>query len=53
MISYTSFLWLLYVMSALALVVFVALYFIKAGYVIFRTARWGWAVNNLLAVIFM
>lgn len=53
MISYTSFQWLLYVMSALALVVFVALYFVKAGYGIFRTARWGWAVDNRLAWVLM
>lgn len=53
MISYSSFQWLLYVMSALALVVFVALYFIKAGYGIFRTARWGWAVDNRLAWVLM
>lgn len=53
MISYTSFQWLLYVMSMLALVVFVALYFVKAGYGIFRTARWGWAVNNRLAWVLM
>lgn len=53
MISYASYQWLLYVMSALALVVFVALYFVKAGYGIFRTASWGWAVDNRLAWVLM
>ena len=36
----------LWVMSAVALVVFVALYFVKAGYGMFRTASWGFAINN-------
>ena len=29
------------VMSLIALFVFIALYFVKAGYGIFRTASWG------------
>lgn len=29
------------VMSLIALIVFVALYFVKAGYGIFRTSSWG------------
>ena len=29
------------VMSLIALIVFIALYFVKAGYGIFRTASWG------------
>ncbi|MDE5710268.1 MAG: 3-oxo-5-alpha-steroid 4-dehydrogenase, partial [Bacteroides sp.] len=43
----------LWVMSAVALVVFVALYFVKAGYGMFRTASWGFAINNKLAWVLM
>ena len=32
---------LLYGMSVLAVVVFVSLYFVKAGYGMFRTRSWG------------
>lgn len=41
------------VMSLIALVVFIALYFVKAGYGIFRTASWGVAISNKLAWILM
>lgn len=53
MISYSSFHMLLGVMSVLALVVFVALYFVKAGYGMFRTASWGWSIDNRLAWVLM
>ena len=33
------------VMSLIALIVFIALYFVKAGYGIFRTASWGAAIS--------
>ena len=33
------------VMSLIALFVFIALYFVKAGYGIFRTASWGVAIS--------
>ena len=35
------------------LFVFIALYFVKAGYGIFRTASWGVAISNKLAWILM
>ena len=41
------------VMSLIALFVFIALYFVKAGYGIFRTASWGVAISNKLAWILM
>lgn len=41
------------VMSVIALLVFVALYFIKAGYGIFRTASWGPAISNKWAWLLM
>lgn len=41
------------VMSIIALFVFIALYFIKAGYGMFRTASWGLSINNKLAWILM
>lgn len=37
------------VMSLIALIVFIALYFVKAGYGIFRTNSWGIAISNKLA----
>ena len=43
----------LYVMSGIAFVVFVSLYFVRAGYGIFRTAQWGPSVNNKLGWILM
>ena len=36
-------------MSIIALFVFIALYFVKAGYGMFRTASWGISINNKLA----
>lgn len=44
---------LLIVMSVVALFVFVALYFVKAGYGMFRTVSWGAAIPNKLAWILM
>lgn len=40
-------------MSVVALFVFVALYFIKAGYGMFRTASWGFSIPNKLAWMLM
>ena len=40
-------------MCATALFVFIALYFIKAGYGMFRTASWGYSINNKLAWVLM
>lgn len=44
------FLWL---MSGMAVMVFVALQFVKAGYGIFRTAAWGWSIPNKTAWVLM
>ena len=44
---------LLWGMTALALVVFICLYFITAGYGQFRTGRWGWSINNKVAWVLM
>jgi 3-oxo-5-alpha-steroid 4-dehydrogenase 1 len=41
------------VMSIIALFVFVALYFVKAGYGIFRTPSWGPSISNRTAWILM
>ena len=43
----------LWVMSGIALLVFIALYFVKAGYGIFRTTSWGWVINNKTAWVLM
>ena len=43
----------LYVMSGVALVVFISLYFVRAGYGIFRTAQWGPSVHNKLGWVLM
>ena len=40
-------------MVAMASVVFVALYFVKAGYGKFRTPGWGFSINNKLAWVLM
>lgn len=40
-------------MSVAALAVFIALFFVKAGYGMFRTASWGPAVNNKAAWVAM
>lgn len=51
--SQAAFQLFLYIMSAIALVVFVALYFVRAGYGMFRTASWGVSINNKLAWVLM
>ena len=40
-------------MSFLALLVFVALYFVKAGYGVFRTRSWGISIPNKTAWVLM
>lgn len=40
-------------MTAMAIVVFVSLYFVKAGYGQFRTKQWGWSINNKVAWMLM
>ena len=40
-------------MSGVAVIVFVSLYFVKAGYGMFRTASWGLSLNNKLAWVLM
>ena len=44
---------LLWGMSALALLVFVCLYFVTAGYGQFRSKRWGWSIGNKAAWVMM
>ena len=39
----------LLIMSGIAAIVFVVLYFLKAGYGIFRSNRWGVAIDNKIA----
>lgn len=48
--DFQLFLWL---MTALAGIVFVALYFVKAGYGMFRTKAWGPAIDNRWAWVLM
>ncbi len=43
----------LLVMVVLAVVVFIALFFIKAGYGVFRTNKWGLTVSNKLGWVLM
>lgn len=40
-------------MSLVAFLVFIALYYIKAGYGMFRTSSWGFAIHNKLAWVLM
>ena len=44
---------LIYGMLGLAVVVFISLYFVTAGYGQFRTKQWGWSINNRLAWVLM
>ena len=48
--EFHTFLW---VMSGVALIVFIALYFVKAGYGMFRTASWGVSIPNKVAWVLM
>ena len=48
--TFGSFLW---IMTLVAALVFIALYFVKAGYGMFRSAAWGLSVNNKLAWMLM
>lgn len=47
---FDTFLW---IMAGIALVVFAALYFVKAGYGMFRTPSWGLSIGNKPAWILM
>lgn len=40
-------------MAGLALVVFISLYFVEAGYGQFRSRKWGWSISNRLAWVLM
>lgn len=44
---------LIYCMAGLAVVVFLSLYFVTAGYGQFRTKQWGWSINNKVAWVLM
>ena len=41
------------IMTGIAFIVFVALYFVKAGYGMFRTPSWGLSINNKTAWVCM
>ena len=43
----------MWVMAVTAVIVFIALYFVKAGYGIFRTKQWGLSINNKVAWVLM
>lgn len=51
--TYDNFELFLQIMSAVAFLVFVALYFIKAGYGMFRTSQWGVSLSNKVAWMLM
>lgn len=53
LMSHETYQFLLYAMSVAGVVVFVALYFVKAGYGMFRTASWGVSLPNKLAWMLM
>ena len=48
-----SFNFLLYVMAFIAVIVFVALYFVEAGYGKMISTKWGPAINNKVAWVLM
>ncbi|MGN1228535.1 MAG: 3-oxo-5-alpha-steroid 4-dehydrogenase, partial [Prevotella sp.] len=43
----------MWTMAVIAVIVFIALYFVKAGYGIFRTKQWGISINNKVAWVMM
>ena len=49
----TLYLWLMRVMPVVAVFVFVTLFFIKAGYGMFRTPRWGLSLPNKVGWVLM
>ena len=51
--SHDTYQFLLYAMSVAVAVVFVALYFVRAGYGMFRTSSWGISLPNKLAWMLM
>lgn len=51
--NYETYQIMLYVLSFLAVIVFIALYFVKAGYGMFRTRLWGWSVPNKAGWVLM
>lgn len=53
MISFQTFNLFLAIMAATAVVVFIALYFVDAGYGKFYSSKWGPAVNNRLGWVLM
>lgn len=53
LMSHETYQFLLYAMSVAGVLVFVALYFVKAGYGMFRTASWGVSLPNKLAWMLM
>lgn len=53
MVSETFFNGLVYGMLGMAVMVFVSLYFVTAGYGQFRTKQWGLSINNKVAWVLM
>ena len=53
MISLSAFNWILVVMAVTAVVVFISLHFVSAGYGMMYTRRWGPSVNNRLGWVMM
>ncbi len=53
MLNETIFNYLIWGMTGMAVVVFVCLFFINAGYGQFRTKEWGWSIDNRWAWMFM
>lgn len=53
MILESTFNTIIWAMLAMAVVVFVSLYFVNAGYGQFRSRQWGWSINNRLAWVLM
>ncbi|MBR5436185.1 MAG: DUF1295 domain-containing protein [Muribaculaceae bacterium] len=53
MISLSAFNWLLVIMAVTAVVVFISLHFVSAGYGMMYTRRWGPSVGNRLGWVMM
>ena len=44
---------ILWIMAVMGLFVFIALYFVDAGYGKFRTNRWGYSIDNKIGWVLM
>lgn len=52
-LSFEQYMLAMWIMAGIAVFVFVALFFVKAGYGMFTTRQWGFSISNKLAWVLM